>query len=109
METVNGNRAMIVDDSRAMRMILRKMLSELGYEASEAANGQEALQGLERASTPPALIFIDWNMPVMCGIDLVKVVRNDCPICREHLDHGDYGNGYPAYLRKRSRPAQTNM
>ncbi|MGB9199516.1 MAG: response regulator [Terriglobales bacterium] len=77
METVNGHRAMIVDDSRAMRMILRKMLGEMGYEASEAANGQEALQGLERESAPPALIFIDWNMPVMCGIDLVKAVRND--------------------------------
>jgi len=75
----NGNRskAMIVDDSRAMRMILRKMLGDLGYDASEAANGQEALQRLAQEPTPPALMFVDWNMPVMCGIDMVKAVRAD--------------------------------
>ena len=68
---------MIVDDSKAMRMILRKMVNELGYDTTEAANGQEALQSLEREPSPPSLMFIDWNMPVMCGIDLVKAVRGD--------------------------------
>lgn len=77
MEDRNGNKAMIVDDSRAMRMILRKMLGELGYDASEAANGQEALQRLEQEAVPPSLMFVDWNMPVMCGIDMVKAVRAD--------------------------------
>jgi two-component system, chemotaxis family, chemotaxis protein CheY len=77
VEDRNGNRAMIVDDSRAMRMILRKMLGELGYDASEAANGQEALQRLEQEAVPPSFMFVDWNMPVMCGIDMVKAVRAD--------------------------------
>lgn len=77
MENGNRSKAMIVDDSRAMRMILRKMLGDLGYDASEAANGQEALQRLAQEPTPPALMFVDWNMPVMCGIDMVKAVRAD--------------------------------
>ncbi len=77
MENGHRNIAMIVDDSKAMRMILRKMVNELGYDTTEAANGQEALQSLEREPSPPSLMFIDWNMPVMCGIDLVKAVRSD--------------------------------
>jgi two-component system chemotaxis response regulator CheY len=67
--------AMVVDDSRAMRMILRKILSELGYEVSEASQGEEALDLLKQNSV--SLMLVDWNMPVMCGLDLVKAVRSD--------------------------------
>ena len=77
METIAASKAMVVDDSRAMRMILRKILGELGYEASEAGNGQEALQRLQQETTLPALMLVDWNMPVMCGLDLVKALRAD--------------------------------
>ena len=69
--------AMIVDDSRAMRMILRRTLTELGYAASEAGNGQGALDLLAREGSQPSLMLVDWNMPVMCGLDLVKAVRAD--------------------------------
>ena len=74
---INGNTAMVVDDSRAMRMILRKIMTELGYQVSEAGNGQEALQRLEQEAEVPALMLVDWNMPVMCGLDLVKAIRSD--------------------------------
>jgi len=68
---------MIVDDSRAMRMILRRTLTELGYCASEASNGEEALGLLAQDAGRPSLMLIDWNMPVMGGLDLVKAVRAD--------------------------------
>ena len=68
---------MIVDDSRAMRSILRKMLSELGCDTCEAGNGQEALALLEKEGASLSFMLVDWNMPVMCGIDLVKAMRSD--------------------------------
>jgi two-component system chemotaxis response regulator CheY len=71
------SRAMIVDDSRAMRMILRKALVALGYEACDAGNGQEALDLLAREGTSLCFMLVDWNMPVMSGLDLVKAVRAD--------------------------------
>jgi two-component system chemotaxis response regulator CheY len=70
-------RAMVVDDSRAMRSILRKMLMELGFsEVLEAEHGRNALDRLE-GSDPPAVVLIDWNMPVMNGLDLISAVRSE--------------------------------
>jgi two-component system, chemotaxis family, chemotaxis protein CheY len=71
------HRAMIVDDSRAMRMILRKALEGLGYDACDASNGQEALELLAKEASSVCFMLVDWNMPVMCGLDLVKAVRAD--------------------------------
>jgi two-component system, chemotaxis family, chemotaxis protein CheY len=73
----NGKKAMIVDDSRAMRMILRKTLTELGYEVCDAGNGEEALSQLAQQGPSLSLLLVDWNMPGMCGLDLVKAVRAD--------------------------------
>jgi len=67
-------RVLVVDDSRAMRSILGKMLKELSFELLEAGNGQEALDKLD-ASGPVALALIDWNMPVMDGLAFVKALR----------------------------------
>ena len=67
--------AMVVDDSRAMRMILRKALEELGFSCCEAGNGQEAIKVLGQQPTAPVLMLVDWNMPVMSGLELVKVLR----------------------------------
>ena len=68
-------KAMVVDDSRAMRMILRKTLSELGYDVCDAGNGQEALSLLEKEAGALSFMLVDWNMPVMGGLDLVKAMR----------------------------------
>jgi len=68
-------KALVVDDSRMIRVILRKMLSEIGYEVCEAGNGREAL---EIASTIPEqleIVLADWNMPEMNGFDLLKELR----------------------------------
>ncbi len=71
-------RALVIDDSRTTRMILRGMLTRLGFEVSEAPNGEEALARLrEIAGTAPILVTVDWNMPVMDGYDFVRAVRAD--------------------------------
>ena len=69
--------ALVVDDSRAMRMILRRTLVKAGFEVTEAADGQLALdvEALAAAGTLPAVALVDWNMPVMDGLEFIKAVR----------------------------------
>ena len=69
-------RALVIDDSRAMRMILARILKELGFDVVEAAHGKEALERL-KGSPPPHLMMVDWNMPIMDGLALIKTVRAD--------------------------------
>lgn len=69
-------KVLIVDDSRAMRMIIRRTLRQAGLRASavaEAANGQEALSQVD--TDPPDLILCDWNMPVMNGLAFLESLR----------------------------------
>jgi two-component system chemotaxis response regulator CheY len=70
-------KALVVDDSRAVRMILAKNLKELGYEVREAANGKEALDVIEAEGAAVKLVLADWNMPEMNGIDLLKRLRQN--------------------------------
>lgn len=70
-------KAVVVDDSKAMRMILARHLKELGYEVCEAGDGREALQVIEREKNGLNLILADWNMPEMNGFDLLKRLRQD--------------------------------
>jgi two-component system chemotaxis response regulator CheY len=69
-------RALIVDDSRATRSLLRRTLIEVGYEVLEAGNGLEALE-LLGSCDPVDLALVDWNMPEMDGLELVKAMRAD--------------------------------
>jgi len=68
-------RALVVDDSRATRMILAKTLSESGFEVLTAGNGQEALAVMEREGPSVEVILVDWNMPVMTGLEFVQSLR----------------------------------
>jgi two-component system chemotaxis response regulator CheY len=69
-------RALVLDDSRAMRMVLVRILRERGWDVLEAGDGQEGLDVI--ASGPaPELALIDWNMPVMNGLEFVRAVRSD--------------------------------
>jgi two-component system chemotaxis response regulator CheY len=70
-------KALVVDDSKAIRMILAKTLKELGYEIREAANGKEALAVIEAEGTGVKLVLADWNMPEMNGMDLLKSLRQN--------------------------------
>ncbi len=66
--------ALVVDDSRAMRAILTRLLGGLGFDVAQAADGAEALEVLD-AGTRPDVILVDWNMPVMDGLTFIKAVR----------------------------------
>lgn len=68
-------KALVVDDSRAVRMILTKTLQDLGYQVCEAANGREALAVIETEKTAVSLVLADWNMPEMNGLALLKRLR----------------------------------
>lgn len=67
---------LVVDDSKAMRSIVMRAVRQAGYDAVtfvEATNGAEALKVIR--ATPPALVLVDWNMPEMSGIELLKALR----------------------------------
>lgn len=70
-------KALVVDDSRAIRMILGRTLKELGFEVCEAGNGIEALAVMEVEKSSVTLVLADWNMPEMNGLDLLKRLRQD--------------------------------
>jgi two-component system chemotaxis response regulator CheY len=69
-------RALVIDDSKAVRRILGEILQELGFEVWEAANGREALRLLKEVEAAD-LALVDWNMPEMDGIEFVRAVRAD--------------------------------
>ena len=69
-------KALVVDDSRAMRMILTQMLKECGFEVVEAKHGKEALVCLE-SNPDTSLALIDWNMPEMNGLELLEALKAD--------------------------------
>jgi two-component system chemotaxis response regulator CheY len=70
-------RCLVIDDSRAMRMILKRIVARLNFEVSEAGDGQEALDVLATLTEVPELALIDWNMPIMNGLEFVTKVRAD--------------------------------
>ena len=69
-------RALVIDDSRAMRSILTNILIECGFEVVSAGNGKEGLEKLAQAGAVE-LALVDWNMPVMNGLEFVQAVRGD--------------------------------
>lgn len=70
-------RVLVVDDQREMRQSVRRVLSRMGHEVVEAADGREALAAL---ATPPIdLVVTDLNMPEMDGIELILSVTDRWP------------------------------
>ncbi len=67
--------ALIIDDSRAMRRILRRIVEPLGFSVIEAEHGQDGLNQLAQHSHNVDLILVDWNMPVMDGLTFVQTLR----------------------------------
>jgi two-component system, chemotaxis family, chemotaxis protein CheY len=67
-------RVLVIDDSRAIRIIIGSILKELGMEVLEASNGRE---GLEQMTLEPEveLVLVDWNMPEMNGLEFIQAVR----------------------------------
>lgn len=69
-------RALVVDDSRAARSLIGRILRELGFEVVEAGEGEEALQ-LLNGRTSFTVVIVDWNMPVMNGFEFLVAARSD--------------------------------
>jgi len=69
-------KVLIVDDMMSMRNIVKRALLEIGYQnVHEALNGEEALGKLKSGGF--GLVLLDWNMPVMTGIELLRTIRAD--------------------------------
>jgi two-component system chemotaxis response regulator CheY len=64
---------LIVDDSKVVRMVARKILEGLNFAIEEADNGQTAMDQCQKRM--PDAILLDWNMPVMSGIDFLRNLR----------------------------------
>ncbi|MDD3370239.1 MAG: response regulator [Alphaproteobacteria bacterium] len=64
---------LIVDDSRVIRKVARQILEAIGYACEEADNGQTALEACK--AKLPDLVLLDWNMPVMNGLDFLQAIR----------------------------------
>lgn len=71
--TPSVKRALLIDDSRVIRKLARGILEALGYQVSESENGEEGLA--KYRAVIPDLIIVDWNMPVMSGVEFVASLR----------------------------------
>ena len=64
---------LIVDDSKVVRKLARRMIEPLGFTVEEAEHGQDALTKCTQAM--PDFVLLDWNMPVMDGLEFLKHLR----------------------------------
>lgn len=67
------NKALVVDDSKVVRTVSRRIMEDLGFEVREAEDGQVALERCKEEV--PDVILLDWNMPVMNGLDFLLAFR----------------------------------
>jgi two-component system chemotaxis response regulator CheY len=93
---------LVVDDSRVIRKVARRILEDLGFAVAEAGDGADALVWCR--TTMPDAVLLDWNMPVMNGLEFLRLLRaepggdapkvifcsveNDLARIREALDGG---------------------
>ncbi len=69
--------AIVIDDSSAMRMILKRIVTNLGFEATLAEHGRDALDKMDAADHRFDVALIDWTMPEMDGLEFIRAVRGD--------------------------------
>ncbi len=75
MNTDSARVCLVVDDSRVVRKVARRILEAHGFTVEEAEDGQVALAACQRKL--PGCVLLDWNMPVMNGIEFLKALRNE--------------------------------
>lgn len=87
---------LVVDDSKVIRKVARHILETLDFEVSEAADGKEALDSCMVSA--PDVILLDWNMPVMSGMDFLRALREASLASRPKVVFCTTENGM-AYIR----------
>jgi len=82
IEVITMKTCLVVDDSKVVRILARRILEELNFDVSEAADGKAAVDVCQHAM--PDAVLLDWNMPIMSGIEFLKELRQmkggDSPI-----------------------------
>ena len=68
-------KCLVVDDSRVIRKVARKILEELKFEINEAEDGAAALEACRE--TMPDAILLDWGMPNMSGLEFLRALRRE--------------------------------
>lgn len=68
---------LIVDDSSVIRKVARRIMEEVNFTIREAENGQVALEACRQQM--PDLVLLDWNMPVMDGLEFLEQLRKESP------------------------------
>ena len=84
---------LVVDDSKVIRKVARHILETLDFAVSEAVDGRDACM-----ATPPDVILLDWNMPVMSGMDFLRALRESTLATRPKVVFCTTENGM-AYIR----------
>ncbi len=107
MESVPSMKTcLIVDDSKVIRKVARHILETLEFQVEEAGDGREALERCEASMSD--VVLLDWNMPVMSGMEVLKLLRQ-----RGHQDQPKVvfctTENDMAHIRAALEPAPTNM
>jgi len=95
-ESAQMKTCLVVDDSKVIRKVARHILETLDFDVREAGDGREALEScLQQA---PDVILLDWNMPVMSGMDFLRALRDSDIPTRPKVVFCTTENGM-AYIR----------
>jgi len=87
---------LVVDDSKVIRKVARHILETLDFTVTEACDGREALDAC--LASAPDVILLDWNMPVMSGMDFLRALRESAIPSRPKVVFCTIENGM-AYIR----------
>lgn len=71
---------LVVDDDKQLRETIKEILQEKGYRVVAASNGQEAIKIIEKNGWIPDLVLTDYNMPIINGITLVSILKDNSQI-----------------------------
>ena len=74
-DSADAKLCLLVDDSRVVRKVARRILEDLGFDVAEAGDGGEAMAWVRTAM--PDVILLDWHMPVMNGLEFLRCLRKE--------------------------------
>ena len=72
-----AKKILAVDDSKMMLRIISSTIEMLAFEPLKASHGKEAMELLEKESANVVLVLLDWNMPIMNGMETLEAIKAD--------------------------------